>query len=60
MSHENVMSSMLGYTTVAEILDSDVYMAYLPLAHVLEFIGGKVKRFILNCLNMVYSQRACA
>lgn len=40
MTHENVMSSMLGYTTVAEIYDSDVYMAYLPLAHVLEFIGG--------------------
>lgn len=40
MSHENVMSSMLAYTNVAEIFEHDVYMAYLPLAHVLELIGG--------------------
>lgn len=41
MSHQNVMSSMLAYTNVAEIFETDVYMAYLPLAHVLELIGGK-------------------
>lgn len=41
MSHENVMSSMLAYTNVATIFDSDVYMAYLPLAHVLELIAGQ-------------------
>lgn len=40
MSHENVMSSMLAYTNVATIYESDVYMAYLPLAHVLELIAG--------------------
>jgi long-subunit acyl-CoA synthetase (AMP-forming) len=40
MSHENVMSSMLAYTNVAVIFESDVYMAYLPLAHVLELIAG--------------------
>ncbi|XP_057366617.1 long-chain-fatty-acid--CoA ligase 4-like isoform X3 [Daphnia carinata] len=39
MSHQNVMSSMLAYTNVAEIFEHDVYMAYLPLAHVLELIG---------------------
>lgn len=40
MSHENVMSSMLGYSNVATIFENDVYMAYLPLAHVLELIAG--------------------
>lgn len=46
MSHENVMSSMLAYTNVATIYDSDVYMAYLPLAHVLELIAG-ITRLLL-------------
>jgi len=39
MSHQNVMSSMLAYTNVATIYENDVYMAYLPLAHVLELIA---------------------
>ena len=40
MSHQNVISSMLAYTNVATIYENDVYMAYLPLAHVLELIAG--------------------
>jgi long-subunit acyl-CoA synthetase (AMP-forming) len=43
MTHANVMSSMLAYTNVATIYENDVYMAYLPLAHVLELIAGKKK-----------------
>lgn len=39
MSHRNVMSAMLAYTNVATIYENDVYMAYLPLAHVLELIA---------------------
>jgi len=39
MTHANVMSSMLAYTNVATIYENDVYMAYLPLAHVLELIA---------------------
>lgn len=39
MSHQNVISSMLAYTNVATIYENDVYMAYLPLAHVLELIA---------------------
>ena len=30
---------MMAYTRVQPIKDSDIYMAYLPLAHVLELIG---------------------
>lgn len=40
MSHKNVMNSMLAYTNVAKIYENDVFMAYLPLAHVLELIAG--------------------
>jgi len=39
MSHQNVMSSMLAYTNVGTIYENDIYMAYLPLAHVLELIA---------------------
>lgn len=46
MSHENVMNSMLAYTNVAVIFESDVYMAYLPLAHVLELIGGEFLNYL--------------
>jgi len=46
MSHRNLMSAMLAYTNVATIYEDDVYMAYLPLAHVLELLAGE-KRFTL-------------
>jgi len=39
MSHQNLMSAMLAYTNVATIYEDDVYMAYLPLAHVLELLA---------------------
>ena len=40
MSHRNLMSAMLAYTNVATIYEDDIYMAYLPLAHVLELLAG--------------------
>lgn len=42
MSHQNVVNAMLGYTNVTTFYENDVYMAYLPLAHVLELISGAV------------------
>ena len=49
MSHQNVMSSMLAYTNVGTIYENDIYMAYLPLAHVLELIAGN-----RNLLGLTY------
>ena len=40
MSHQNIVNGMLGYTDVTSFYENDVYMAYLPLAHVLELISG--------------------
>lgn len=40
MSHQNIVNAMLGYTNVTTFYENDVYMAYLPLAHVLELISG--------------------
>ena len=55
MTHANVMSSMLAYTNVATIYENDVYMAYLPLAHVLELIAGKKKNFKhVYCTSIVF------
>ena len=59
MSHQNIVNGMLGYTNVTTFYENDVYMAYLPLAHVLELISGTtnfqvsyIRRFIPNlCIN---------
>lgn len=40
MSHQNIVNAMLSYTDVGPLYKNDVYMAFLPLAHVLEFISG--------------------
>ncbi|XP_046657641.1 long-chain-fatty-acid--CoA ligase 4-like [Daphnia pulicaria] len=42
MSHQNVVNAMLGYTSVTTFYENDVYMAYLPLAHVLELISESI------------------
>ncbi|KAI9553620.1 hypothetical protein GHT06_021542 [Daphnia sinensis] len=42
MSHQNVVNAMLGYTNVTTFYENDVYMAYLPLAHVLELISESI------------------
>ncbi|XP_046646817.1 long-chain-fatty-acid--CoA ligase 4-like [Daphnia pulicaria] len=39
MSHQNIVNAMLSYTDVGPLYKNDVYMAFLPLAHVLEFIS---------------------
>ena len=67
LSHHNIVSAMLAYTTLDTDYSNDVYMAFLPLAHVLEFIAGS---FIIFCLRQLLVdlrpidsslfQRACA
>lgn len=42
MTHQNVISAMLGYTNVTTFYENDVYMAFLPLAHVLELIAESI------------------
>ena len=63
MSHQNVVNAMLGYTSVTTFYENDVYMAYLPLAHVLELISGTEKTFkvfhfkyIIICIFMDFSE----
>lgn len=59
MSHQNIVNSMLGYTNVTTFYENDVYMAYLPLAHVLELISGTAlifaKRKYANFFSFVES-----
>lgn len=40
ISHRNLMSALLSFTNIATTYEDDIYMAYLPLAHVLELIAG--------------------
>lgn len=39
MSHQNLVNAMVSFSNVTTIYEDDVYMAYLPLAHVLEFLA---------------------
>lgn len=41
MSHQNLVNAMVAFSNVTTIYEDDVYMAYLPLAHVLEFLAGE-------------------
>lgn len=55
MTHQNVISAMLGYTNVTTFYENDVYMAFLPLAHVLELIAGNsALASILSCLANIF------
>lgn len=40
MSHHNLVNSIIGYAVGLDIRKDDVYLAYLPLAHVLELMAG--------------------
>lgn len=39
MSHFNLVNAIMGYAVGFEARDKDVYLAYLPLAHVLELMA---------------------
>lgn len=39
MSHYNLVNSIIGYAVGLDIKPDDVYLAYLPLAHVLELMA---------------------
>lgn len=44
MSHKNIVSTIAGVTaSVPKLSTKDVYLAYLPLAHVLELAGEVVE-----------------
>ena len=63
MSHQNIVNGMLGYTDVTSFYENDVYMAYLPLAHVLELISGtqiflEFRTFVILLQIFVLIQRA--
>ena len=56
LSHNNLVNSMTAYASMLKVNPSDVYMAYLPLAHVLELMGGKFFKFVLklSCRNLSF------
>lgn len=40
LTHENIVSTLKGFTDMLPVKASDVYLAYLPLAHVYELLSG--------------------
>ncbi|KAF2357638.1 AMP-dependent synthetase/ligase [Trinorchestia longiramus] len=53
LSHENLVESVLAYSIVMKVRPNDVYIAYLPLAHVLELMGETI--MLLYGVPMGYS-----
>lgn len=39
ISHQNLLSAIVSLSVVMQVRSTDVYLAYLPLAHVLELMG---------------------
>lgn len=40
LTHENIVSTLKGFTDTMPFKSSDIYLAYLPLAHVYELLSG--------------------
>lgn len=41
LSHKNMMSTLKAYSDAVYIYNYDVFLGYLPLAHVFELLAGK-------------------
>ena len=45
VSHHNMVSTMTGFAVALVPRPEDVYLGYLPLAHVLELMAGTASRW---------------
>jgi long-chain acyl-CoA synthetase len=41
LTHKNMISTLKAYSDAVYIYNDDVFMGYLPLAHVFELLAGK-------------------
>ena len=41
ITHRNLINSLVAYSCIMNVKPKDIYLAYLPLAHVLELMGGE-------------------
>jgi long-chain acyl-CoA synthetase len=41
LTHKNMMSTLKAYSDAVYIYTDDVFLGYLPLAHVFELLAGK-------------------
>lgn len=54
MTHRNVLATLSAVMTIVPVLSSkDIYLAYLPLAHILELAAEVAFNWHLNGPNMV-------
>jgi len=55
LSHTNLISTLKAFTDAIEIdYKKDVFMGYLPLAHVFELLGGNYNYTILISVLFIY------
>ena len=43
ISHRNMMATLKAFSDAVVIYENDMFLGYLPLAHVFELLAGKVK-----------------
>jgi long-chain acyl-CoA synthetase len=41
LTHKNMLSTLKAYSDAVYIYNDDVFLGYLPLAHVFELLAGK-------------------
>jgi long-subunit acyl-CoA synthetase (AMP-forming) len=62
LSHKNMMSTLKAYSDIVYIYDDDVFLGYLPLAHVFELLAGKKqmtkKLFKVMCIAYLFGSVA--
>lgn len=46
ITHKNMMATMGAFSDAVTIYDDDVFLGFLPLAHVFELLTGKLNHFI--------------
>jgi long-chain acyl-CoA synthetase len=51
LTHRNMMTTVRSFSDAVVIYSDDIFMGYLPLAHVFELLSGKNNTYIfLICL----------
>lgn len=48
ITHENMMNTMGAFSDAVTIYDEDVFLGFLPLAHVFELLAGEVTFFCVS------------
>lgn len=55
ITHSNMMATLGAFSDAVTIYDDDVFLGFLPLAHVFELLAGKNLRLHFTNTNQLFS-----